>query len=65
MSGVPLLLIALLLMISMVRAAQYDLRYQPNYEEPEINIEEFPENDPWTEEGSWEVTDDEGYQEKT
>ncbi|MGO3056307.1 BCCT family transporter [Halomonas sp. AOP43-A1-21] len=64
-SGVPLLLIALLLMISMVRAAQYDLRYQPNYEEPEINIEEFPENDPWTEEGSWEVTDDEGYQEKT
>lgn len=64
-SGVPLLLIALLLMISMVRAAQYDLRYQPDYEEPEINIEEFPENDPWTEEGSWEVTDDEGYQEKT
>ncbi|WP_447893446.1 BCCT family transporter [Vreelandella sp. GE22] len=53
-SGVPLLLIAVLLMVSMVRAAKYDLRYQPDYNDPEINIEEFPENDPWTEEGSWE-----------
>ncbi|MBZ5487859.1 BCCT family transporter [Halomonas aquamarina] len=58
-SGVPLLIIAVLLMVSMVRAAQYDLRYQPDYEEPEINIEEFPENDPWTEEGTWEVAEDE------
>ncbi|MFG6666578.1 BCCT family transporter [Halomonas sp. HNIBRBA4712] len=57
-SGVPLLLIAVLLMMSMVRAAKYDLRFQPDYSEPEINIEEFPENDPWTEQGSWELPDD-------
>ncbi|PKG54274.1 BCCT family transporter [Vreelandella arctica] len=57
-SGVPLLVIALLLMISMVRAAKYDLRFQPDYNDPEINIEEFPENDPWTKEGTWELPDD-------
>ncbi|WP_251976269.1 BCCT family transporter [Salinicola avicenniae] len=59
-SGVPLLAISLMLMISMVRAAKYDLRFQPDYTEPEINIEEFPENDPWTEEGTWELPDDTG-----
>ncbi|WKV94978.1 BCCT family transporter [Halomonas sp. HAL1] len=59
-SGVPLLVIALLLMISMVRAAKYDLRFQPDYNDPEINIEEFPENDPWTKEGTWELPDDNG-----
>ncbi|RUR51614.1 BCCT family transporter [Vreelandella populi] len=64
-SGVPLLIVAVLLMISMVRAAHYDLRYQPDYEEPEINIEEFPENDPWTEEGSWELTEDEHQPDRT
>lgn len=57
-SGVPLLAIAVLLMISMVRAAKYDLRFQPDYSDPQINIEEFPENDPWTEEGTWELPDD-------
>ncbi|MFI0471328.1 BCCT family transporter [Halomonas sp. HMF6819] len=57
-SGVPLLLIAVLLMISMVRAAKYDLRYQPDYSDPEINIEEFPENDPWSEEGTWELPEE-------
>ncbi|WP_106475667.1 BCCT family transporter [Phytohalomonas tamaricis] len=55
-SGVPLLAVALLLMIAMVRAAKFDLRYQPHYEDPQINIEEFPEADPWTKEGSWEET---------
>ncbi|MCP1315933.1 MULTISPECIES: BCCT family transporter, partial [unclassified Halomonas] len=59
-SGVPLLLIAVLLMMSMVRAAKYDLRYQPDYSEPEINIEEFPENDPWSEDGTWELPDEPG-----
>ena len=57
-SGVPLLLISMLLMVSMVRAAHYDLRFQPDYDEPEINIEEFPENDPWTEKGTWELPDE-------
>ncbi|WP_445364289.1 BCCT family transporter [Microbulbifer sp. ANSA003] len=53
--GVPLLIVALLLCISIVKAAHYDLRYQPSYEEKEIYIEEFPEDDPWTEEGDWEI----------
>lgn len=57
-SGVPLLLISALLMVSMVRAAKYDLCFQPDYSEPEINIEEFPENDPWTEEGTWELPEE-------
>ncbi|WP_299585880.1 BCCT family transporter [uncultured Microbulbifer sp.] len=51
--GVPLLIVALLLCISIVKAAQYDLRYQPSYEEKEIYINDFPEDDPWSEEGDW------------
>ncbi|MCM2129519.1 BCCT family transporter [Larsenimonas rhizosphaerae] len=58
-SGVPLLVVAVLLMISTVRAARFDLRYQPHYDDPQINIQEFPEADPWTEEGSWEEVNDE------
>ncbi|MEQ5819785.1 BCCT family transporter [Halomonas sp. H10-59] len=57
--GVPLLLVALLLCISTVRAAHYDLRYQPDYTDKEIYIEEFPEDDPWTEEGTWELPEGE------
>ncbi|MCS2610597.1 hypothetical protein [Halomonas dongshanensis] len=34
------------------------MRFQPDYSEPEINIEEFPENDPWTEEGTWELPEE-------
>ncbi|WP_252467412.1 BCCT family transporter [Microbulbifer okhotskensis] len=54
--GVPLLVVALLLCISIVKAAHYDLRYQPTYEEKEIYIEEFPDDDPWTKEGDWDVS---------
>ncbi|WP_444944291.1 BCCT family transporter [Microbulbifer sp. ZKSA006] len=53
--GVPLLIVALLLCISIVKAAHYDLRYQPSYEQKEIYIEEFPVDDPWTKEGDWEI----------
>ncbi|MDO6815565.1 BCCT family transporter [Cobetia amphilecti] len=56
--GVPLLAVALMLCISIVRAAHYDLRYQPDYTVKEINIEEFPADDPWTEEGSWDLPED-------
>ncbi|NAW66884.1 BCCT family transporter [Photobacterium halotolerans] len=52
--GVPLLIVALLLCISIIRAAHFDLRYQPDYEDKEIYIEELPDDDPWTEEGSWD-----------
>ncbi len=53
--GVPLLIVALLLSVSIVKAAQYDLRFQPDYEEKEIYIEDFPEDDPWSKEGDWEL----------
>lgn len=45
--GAPLLPIAVLLCISVVRAARYDLRYQPHYSEPEIHVHKFPDKDPW------------------
>ncbi|WP_444904730.1 BCCT family transporter [Microbulbifer sp. CnH-101-E] len=53
--GVPLLVVALLLCISIVKAAHYDLRYQPSYEEKEIYIEDFPKDDPWSKGGDWEL----------
>ena len=53
--GAPLLVVALLLCVSIVRAAHYDLRYQPDYRNKEIHIEELPDEDPWTDEGSWEI----------
>jgi betaine/carnitine transporter, BCCT family len=52
--GAPLLPVALLLCISVVKAARYDMRYQPHYSSPDIHLNEFPEQDPWSEEGSWE-----------
>ena len=56
-AGAPLLIVALLLCVSIVKAANFDLRYQPDYERHEIHIEEFPEEDPWTNEGSWNLDD--------
>ncbi|REC95309.1 BCCT family transporter [Kushneria indalinina] len=56
--GLPLLPIAVLLMVSFVRAAKYDLRYQPDYSDPEISIEAFPRHDPWTQKGNWSNTGD-------
>jgi len=49
--GLPLLIIAVMLMISAVRATRLDLRHQDDYIEPTINIEELPEIDPWSSEG--------------
>lgn len=51
--GAPLLPVALLLCISVVKAARYDLRYQPDYSSPDIHLQEFPDEDPWTEAGTW------------
>jgi BCCT family betaine/carnitine transporter len=53
--GTPLLIVALLLCIAMVKAARFDLRYQPDYHSDEIHIEEFPDEDPWSDEGSWDT----------
>ncbi|CAH0533922.1 L-carnitine/gamma-butyrobetaine antiporter [Vibrio stylophorae] len=49
--GLPLLVIAVSLMISAVKAAAWDLRHQKNYEDPVINIESLPDLDPWSTEG--------------
>ena len=61
--GAPLLIIALLLCVSMVRAAHYDLRYQPSYEDKAIHIEELPDADPWSAEGSWDLPVDDSHAE--
>lgn len=49
--GLPLLVIAVMLMMSGIRAANLDLMHQEGYEDPVINIEELPEIDPWSREG--------------
>ncbi|MGF1725447.1 BCCT family transporter [Photobacterium nomapromontoriensis] len=49
--GLPLLVIAVMLMISGVKAATLDLAHQEGYIDPVINIEEFPDVDPWSKEG--------------
>ena len=49
--GLPLLVIAVMLMISAVRATSLDLRHQDAYVEPTINIAELPDVDPWSSEG--------------
>ncbi|MFQ5547178.1 MAG: BCCT family transporter [Woeseia sp.] len=45
--GAPLLIVALLLCMAMVKVARYDLHYQKDHDTGEIHIEELPENDPW------------------
>ncbi|PSW11403.1 choline transporter [Photobacterium sanctipauli] len=49
--GLPLLVIAVMLMVSAVKAASLDLTHQDGYEDPVINIEELPDVDPWSNEG--------------
>ncbi|WP_234494123.1 BCCT family transporter [Vibrio maritimus] len=49
--GLPLLGIAVMLMISAVKATTLDIRHQEDYVEPTINIEDLPEFDPWSHEG--------------
>ncbi|MDD9156879.1 BCCT family transporter [Aliivibrio sp. S4TY2] len=49
--GLPLLVIAVMLMISGVKAAMLDLSHQDNYVDPVINISDLPDVDPWSKEG--------------
>ena len=53
--GAPLLIVAFLLCLSIVKAANYDLKYQPDYTDKEIHIGEFPDDDPWSMDGSWDL----------
>ncbi|XSG83253.1 MAG: BCCT family transporter [Methyloligella sp. ZOD6] len=50
--GVPLLAITVMLCVATLRVAQLDLRLQPDYTEPVVHIEDFPEIDPWSPEGT-------------
>lgn len=52
--GAPLLVVALLLCIAMVKVARYDLEHQQDLGRDDIHIQVFPEHDPWTAAGSWE-----------
>ncbi|GIU47337.1 transporter [Shewanella sairae] len=49
--GLPLLVIAIMLMISGVKAATLDLAHQDDYVDPVINISDLPDVDPWSKEG--------------
>ncbi|MEC4724599.1 BCCT family transporter [Shewanella sp. D64] len=49
--GLPLLVIAVMLMISGVKAATFDLSHQDDYVDPVIHISELPDVDPWSKEG--------------
>ncbi|GIU25557.1 BCCT family transporter [Shewanella schlegeliana] len=49
--GLPLLIIAVMLMISGVKAATLDLSHQDSYVDPVINISDLPDVDPWSKEG--------------
>lgn len=48
-AGAPLIIIMVLLMISTIRAAKYDLHYQPDYSTSTIHIETVAESAPWEE----------------
>lgn len=53
--GAPLLIIALLLGMSIVKIARYDLRHNGSVAQSDIHIKQFANEDPWTEAGSWDA----------
>jgi BCCT family betaine/carnitine transporter len=48
-AGAPLIIILSMMIISVIKAARYDLAYQPDYGVKTIHIEELPDNAPWEE----------------
>ena len=46
-AGAPLIVIMVLMMMSIIKAAKYDLHYQPDYSLKTIHIEEVADNAPW------------------
>ncbi|MGO1512548.1 MAG: BCCT family transporter, partial [Psychrobacter sp.] len=46
-AGAPLIIILSMMMLSVIKAANYDLAYQPDYDMKTIHIEELPDNSPW------------------
>ena len=53
--GAPLLIVALLLCMAMVKVARYDLHHQPHVQDNDIHIQILPDQDPWTANGNWEL----------
>lgn len=51
--GAPLLVVALLLCLSIVKVARYDIKMQPHTQSDVIHIKVLPDKDPWTAAGSW------------
>ncbi len=52
--GAPLLIIALLLAMSIVKVARFDLEHHRSGAKSDIHIVRFADEDPWTDAGSWE-----------
>ena len=52
--GAPLLVVALLLCMAMVKVARFDLKHQSSFDHDQIHVNEFPHPDPWSDAGSWE-----------
>ena len=52
--GAPLLIVALMLCMSIVKVARFDLRNHAHFSVDHYHIDEFVDDDPWTESGSWE-----------
>lgn len=48
-AGAPLIIILTMMMISVIKAARYDLYYQADYDLKTIHIEELANNAPWEE----------------
>jgi BCCT family betaine/carnitine transporter len=46
-AGAPLIIILSLMMVSVIKAARYDLYYQPDYNLKTIHIEELADTAPW------------------
>ena len=55
--GAPLLVVAFMLCMAMVRVARFDLRHQSQFDHDQIHVNEFPHPDPWSDLGSWEPGD--------
>jgi BCCT family betaine/carnitine transporter len=52
--GAPLLVVALMLCMAIVKVAKFDLRNHAHFTDDSIHVDEFVDDDPWTEAGSWE-----------
>jgi len=55
--GAPLLIVALMLCMAIVKVAKFDLRNHAHFADDSFHVDEFVDDDPWTDAGSWESND--------